>query len=172
MAARIDAESLRGGNSLGVRPLDNRETLEQLGSFLRPVSDLVVVASHMGLDQTRTSPPRTSRQNDELVVEGVNHHLRRAPPHVSTPKSCASTSFGHPMLLVQLRRLRQVLGRLTSRSTSARPGAMRPSGATSPPSPSTTSRSLRRRPGRDPCPNPGGPRGHRVAHALAKSSTR
>ena len=41
----------QGGNSLGITPVENNETLRSYVELLSPMADLIVVLSHLGLDE-------------------------------------------------------------------------------------------------------------------------
>jgi 5'-nucleotidase/UDP-sugar diphosphatase len=62
-----------GGNSLGFRPIDNATALSQWVRILRPVSDLVVVVSHLGLDADEgLTATEVQDQNQDLPLAGVD----------------------------------------------------------------------------------------------------
>jgi len=62
-----------GGNSLGFRPIDNTTVLQQYVAMLRPVCDLVVVVSHLGLDNDEgLSASQVDDPNADLAVKGVD----------------------------------------------------------------------------------------------------
>jgi 5'-nucleotidase/UDP-sugar diphosphatase len=62
-----------GGNSLGFRPADNTQALEQYTRILRPVCDLIVVVSHLGLDADEgLTPSQVQDQNTALPLQGVD----------------------------------------------------------------------------------------------------
>jgi 2',3'-cyclic-nucleotide 2'-phosphodiesterase (5'-nucleotidase family) len=65
--------SFEGGNSLGFRPIDNNMVLQNYVALLRPVCDLVVVASHLGLDNDEgLSASQVDDPNETLAVNGVD----------------------------------------------------------------------------------------------------
>ncbi|HTR52637.1 MAG TPA: bifunctional UDP-sugar hydrolase/5'-nucleotidase [Kofleriaceae bacterium] len=65
--------SFYGGNSLGFRPIDNLEVLTQWVGFLRPQVDLIIVASHLGLDNDEgLSSSEVEDPNASLAIEGVD----------------------------------------------------------------------------------------------------
>jgi 2',3'-cyclic-nucleotide 2'-phosphodiesterase (5'-nucleotidase family) len=65
--------SFYGGNSLGLRPIDNLEVLEQWVGFLRPQVDLIVVLSHLGLDNDEgLSSSQVADPNASLAIQGVD----------------------------------------------------------------------------------------------------
>jgi 5'-nucleotidase len=81
--------SYEGGNGLGFRPIDNNVALSQWVRILRPVSDLVVVVSHLGLDQDEgLTAAQVEDENTSLPLQGVDlilggHlHIVTNPPKV------------------------------------------------------------------------------------------
>ncbi len=65
--------SFEGGNSLGFRPIDNSTVLTGYVNMLRPICDLVVVASHLGLDNDEgLSASQVDDPNEALAVDGVD----------------------------------------------------------------------------------------------------
>jgi len=65
--------SFEGGNSLGLRPIDNGTVLKGYVALLRPICDLVVVVSHLGLDNDEgLSASQVDDPNQALAVEGVD----------------------------------------------------------------------------------------------------
>jgi 2',3'-cyclic-nucleotide 2'-phosphodiesterase (5'-nucleotidase family) len=65
--------SFEGGNSLGFRPIENTMILKQYVAMLRPVCDLVVVVSHLGLDTDEgLSSSQIDDPNEALAVQGVD----------------------------------------------------------------------------------------------------
>ena len=72
------------GNSLGIMGANAFEVLSELVPRLRPMVDLVVVASHMGLDDDRS----TFRQikGVGLVFGGHNHTITSPPIEVMNPE--------------------------------------------------------------------------------------
>ncbi|HEX7700589.1 MAG TPA: bifunctional UDP-sugar hydrolase/5'-nucleotidase, partial [Kofleriaceae bacterium] len=76
-----------GGNSLGIRPIDNRTALDQYTRFLRPYVDLIVVVSHLGLDNDEgLSPSEVDDPNSVLnsnavdLILGGHLHIVTNPP--------------------------------------------------------------------------------------------
>jgi len=76
-----------GGNSLGVRPIDNRTALDQYVRLIRPYVDLVVVVSHLGLDNDEgLSPSEVDDPNAVLnsksvdLILGGHLHIVTNPP--------------------------------------------------------------------------------------------
>ena len=65
--------SFEGGNSLGFRPLENTMVLKNYVAMLRPVCDIVVVVSHLGLDTDEgLSSSQVDDPNQALAVKGVD----------------------------------------------------------------------------------------------------
>lgn len=65
--------SFEGGNSLGFHPIENTEVLKGYVALLRPVCDLIVVTSHLGLDTDEgLSASQVDDPNAGLAVEGVD----------------------------------------------------------------------------------------------------
>ena len=65
--------SFDGGNSLGFHPIDNLEVLQQYVDLLRPTVDLIVVASHLGLDNDEgLSASMVDDPNGSLAIKGVD----------------------------------------------------------------------------------------------------
>jgi 5'-nucleotidase/UDP-sugar diphosphatase len=62
-----------GGNSLGIRPIDNATALDQYVRMIRPYVDLVVIASHLGLDNDEgLSPSEVDDPNQDLPAIGID----------------------------------------------------------------------------------------------------
>ncbi len=65
--------SFEGGNGLGFRPIDDYAVMQQYVSLLRPVCDIIVVVSHLGLDNDEgLSASQVDDPNASLAVEGVD----------------------------------------------------------------------------------------------------
>jgi 5'-nucleotidase / UDP-sugar diphosphatase len=76
-----------GGNSLGIRPIDNATALDQYTRFLRPYVDLIVIASHLGLDNDEDlsasevdDPNVTLNSNAVDLILGGHLHIVTNPP--------------------------------------------------------------------------------------------
>jgi 2',3'-cyclic-nucleotide 2'-phosphodiesterase (5'-nucleotidase family) len=103
-----------GGNSLGFRPLSDNVALEQWVRFLRPQVDLVVVVSHLGLDEDENlTASQVDDPNAALPLKGVDlilgGHL-----HIVTnpPKIIPNDSVGHNTVLVHSGAFAKYVGRL------------------------------------------------------------
>ena len=65
--------SYEGGNSLGFRPIADADALQQWVRILRPICDVVVVSSHLGLDNDEgLSPSQVVDPNEALPLTGVD----------------------------------------------------------------------------------------------------
>ncbi len=91
--------SFQGGNSLGFRPIDNLTVLNQWVRVLRPICDVLVVSSHLGLDTDEgLSASEVDDPNASLAVKGVDlvlgghlHIVTNPPkllPNGEDPDSC------------------------------------------------------------------------------------
>ena len=81
--------SYEGGNSLGFRPIEDAAALEQWVRILRPISDVVIVSSHLGLDNDEgLAPSEVDDPNAALPLGGVDlilggHlHIVTNPPKI------------------------------------------------------------------------------------------
>jgi 5'-nucleotidase len=67
---------IEGGNSLGVRPIDATQALQEAVKVLRPQVDLLIVLSHLGLDEdeaaAQENSDNVSDQNEMAAIEGVD----------------------------------------------------------------------------------------------------
>src|SRR5262249_11262316 len=60
-----------GGNSLGFRPIENAEAVSSYVRLLRPQCDLIIVLSHLGLDEDENlTPDQVLDPNAALPLEG------------------------------------------------------------------------------------------------------
>jgi 5'-nucleotidase / UDP-sugar diphosphatase len=103
-----------GGNSLGFRPLDDKTALERYVRLLRPVVDVLVVVSHLGLEEDEgLSASDVLDENESLPLEGVDlvlgGHL-----HIVTdpPKIIPNDELGHNTLVVHSGAFAKFVGRL------------------------------------------------------------
>ena len=79
--------SFMGNTTLGFRPIDNATALLQYVAMLRPICDLVVVLSHLGLDDdeglsaSEVDDPNASlpNQNVDLILGGHLHIVTNPP---------------------------------------------------------------------------------------------
>ena len=81
--------SYEGGNSLGFRPISDSAALEQWVRILRPICDVVIVSSHLGLDNDEgLTPSEVDDPNAALPLTGVDlilggHlHIVTNPPKI------------------------------------------------------------------------------------------
>jgi 5'-nucleotidase / UDP-sugar diphosphatase len=103
-----------GGNSLGLRPIEDKIATEQYVRLLRPVVDVVVVVSHLGLDEDEgLTVNDVSDPNADLPLEGVDlilgGHL-----HIVTnpPKIIPNDDKGNSTVLVHSGAFAKFVGRL------------------------------------------------------------
>ncbi|MBA3542526.1 MAG: bifunctional metallophosphatase/5'-nucleotidase [Deltaproteobacteria bacterium] len=84
-----------GGNSLGFRGIEDREALERWVRILRPISDVVVVVSHLGLDEDEDlTPSQVDDPNAALPLEGVDVILGGHLHIVTNPPKILSNDDG------------------------------------------------------------------------------
>ncbi|MBL0213951.1 MAG: bifunctional metallophosphatase/5'-nucleotidase [Myxococcales bacterium] len=103
-----------GGNSLGFRPIDDATALEGWVRILRPVSDVIIVVSHLGLDEDENlTASQVDDPNAALPLQGVDlilgGHL-----HIVTnpPKIIPNDDKGHSTVLVHSGAFAKFVGRL------------------------------------------------------------
>ncbi len=102
------------GNSLGFRPIADADAINQWVGFLRPQVDLVVVVSHLGLDEDENlTSSQVDDPNAALPLQGVDlilgGHL-----HIVTnpPKLLPNDSLGHNTVVVHSGAFAKFVGRL------------------------------------------------------------
>jgi len=103
-----------GGNSLGIRPLEDAQVVEEYVRLLRPSVDLVVIASHLGLDEDEgLSANQVEDQNEALPLEGVDlilgGHLHIV---LDPPKQIPNDEHGNQTVLVHSGAFAKYVGRL------------------------------------------------------------
>jgi 5'-nucleotidase / UDP-sugar diphosphatase len=103
-----------GGNSLGLRPLDDKVALEKYVRLLRPVVDVLVVVSHLGLDEDENLTSNdVDDPNAQLPLQGVDlilgGHL-----HIVTdpPKIIPNDANGNSTIVVHSGAFAKYVGRL------------------------------------------------------------
>jgi len=106
-----------GGNSLGFRPLSAEDALARWVRILRPVSDVVVVVSHLGLEEdedlTAAQVDDPNEKFDQETMAGIDlilgGHL-----HIVTdpPKLIPNDDKGHQTILVHSGAFAKFVGRL------------------------------------------------------------
>jgi 5'-nucleotidase len=115
-----------GGNSLGFRPLYEPDVLKAYVSFLRPQVDLIVVLSHLGLDNDEDlTASQVDDPNEALPLDGIDlilgghlHIVTNPPkllPHPSTDADGATQycqSHDCSTLLVHSGAFAKYVGRL------------------------------------------------------------
>ena len=102
------------GNSLGFRPIADADAINQWVRFLRPQVDLIVVVSHLGLDEDENlTPSQVDDPNAALPLQGVDlilgGHL-----HIVTnpPKLLPNDNLGHNTVVVHSGAFAKFVGRL------------------------------------------------------------
>jgi len=103
-----------GGNSLGIRPLLDSQVIEEYVRLLRPSVDLVVVVSHLGLDEDEgLSGNEVDDQNELLPLEGVDlilgGHLHIV---LDPPKQIPNDDHGNYTVLAHSGAFAKYVGRL------------------------------------------------------------
>ncbi len=99
---------VEGGNSLGIRPLDTRYVIKSYLSALRPLVDLVILVSHMGLDEDEGLAANEVKDAEaeqlENVADGVDvilgghlHIVLHPPKVISGP---ALRPSGRPTVIL------------------------------------------------------------------------
>ncbi|HLU65019.1 MAG TPA: bifunctional UDP-sugar hydrolase/5'-nucleotidase, partial [Kofleriaceae bacterium] len=103
-----------GGNSLGIRPLDDAQVVEEYVRLLRPSVDLVVLVSHLGLDEDEgLQAHEVEDMNEALPLEGVDlilgGHLHIV---LDPPKQIPNDEHGNQTVLVHSGAFAKYVGRL------------------------------------------------------------
>ncbi len=103
-----------GGNSLGIRPLEDGQVVREYVSLLRPVVDVVVLLSHLGLDEDEgLGSHEVEDVNETLPLEGVDlilgGHLHIV---LNPPKVVPSDTLGNQAVLVHSGAFAKYVGRL------------------------------------------------------------
>ncbi len=103
-----------GGNSLGIRPINDDQVLRNYVNLLRPNVDVLVVVSHLGLDEDEgLTAADVQDENENLPLEGVDvilgGHL-----HIVTnpPKIIPHATGGGQTVLVHSGAFSKFVGRL------------------------------------------------------------
>jgi 2',3'-cyclic-nucleotide 2'-phosphodiesterase (5'-nucleotidase family) len=106
-----------GGNSAGFRPIADEDALSNWVRILRPVSDLVVVVSHLGLDEdegltaNQVADPNQAFKQETLrgvdLILGGHLHIVTDPP-----KLIPNDDKGHQTILVHSGAFAKFVGRL------------------------------------------------------------
>jgi len=103
-----------GGNSLGFRPIADKDALESWVRILRPVSDVIIVVSHLGLEEDEDlTASQVDDPNAALPLQGVDlilgGHL-----HIVTnpPKIITNDDEGHQTVVVHSGAFAKFVGRL------------------------------------------------------------
>jgi 2',3'-cyclic-nucleotide 2'-phosphodiesterase (5'-nucleotidase family) len=111
-----------GGNSLGLRPLDDGETVETYVRLLRPLADVVVLVSHLGLDEDEDLGAQDVEDENEALASGcggkscldgvdviLGGHLHIV---LNPPKVVQRDAYDHPTVLAHSGAFAKYVGRL------------------------------------------------------------
>jgi 2',3'-cyclic-nucleotide 2'-phosphodiesterase (5'-nucleotidase family) len=103
-----------GGNSLGLRPLDDADTVRRWVGFLRPSVDLIVVLSHLGLDEDEGlgSHEIEVDKNEFLPLEDVDVILGGHLHIVLNPPKVVTDVDGNQAILAHSGAFAKYVGRL------------------------------------------------------------
>ena len=103
-----------GGNSLGIRPLADADAVKQYVRLLRPSVDLIVLVSHLGLDEDEgLGASEVMDENEALPLEGVDLILGGHLHIVTNPPKIIPSGDGiHNTILVHSGAFAKFVGRL------------------------------------------------------------
>jgi len=103
-----------GGNSLGIRPLADKDAVEKYVRLLRPTVDLVVLVSHLGLDEDEgLAASEVQDENESLPLLGVDLILGGHLHIVTNPPKIIPSGDGiHNTILVHSGAFAKFVGRL------------------------------------------------------------
>jgi 5'-nucleotidase len=99
---------IEGGNTLGVRPIDAVQAITQTVAVVRPQVDLLVLVSHMGLDEDEgvaAGAAESRDQNSALAISGVDvilgghlHIVLDPPKDIMQTDPMSGALVGHTVL--------------------------------------------------------------------------
>ena len=103
-----------GGNSLGIRPITDATAVEQYVRLLRPSVDLIVLVSHLGLDEDEgLAASEVQDENEGLPLEGIDLILGGHLHIVTNPPKIIPSGDGiHNTILVHSGAFAKFVGRL------------------------------------------------------------
>lgn len=102
-----------GGNSLGIRPVSQDQVLRNYVALLRPTVDVLVVVSHLGLDEDEgLTAAEVSDENETLPLEGVDLILGGHLHIVTKPPKIIPNDDGGQTVLVHSGAFAKFVGRL------------------------------------------------------------
>ncbi len=103
-----------GGNSLGLRPLNDAETVERYVALLRPAVDLVVLVSHLGLDEDEgLAASEVTDENMALPLDGVDLILGGHLHIVLNPPKIANVdAYGNQTVIMHSGAFAKYVGRM------------------------------------------------------------
>jgi 5'-nucleotidase / UDP-sugar diphosphatase len=99
---------IEGGNSLGIRPYDTKQTIELAAKILRPQVDVLTVVSHMGLEEDEDVAANDAADRDEnqqLVLKEIDvifgghlHIVLNPPKDLPQLDPVTGENIGHTIL--------------------------------------------------------------------------
>ena len=102
-----------GGNSLGIRPIADDVVVRQYVSLLRPVVDVLVVVSHLGLDEDEgLAASEVQDENEALPLDGVDLIMGGHLHIVTNPPKILPHGDGNQTVLVHSGAFAKYVGRL------------------------------------------------------------
>jgi 5'-nucleotidase len=102
-----------GGNSLGIRPIKDDLVLRKYVALLRPTVDVLVVVSHLGLDEDEgLTAAEVEDENETLPLEGVDVILGGHLHIVTDPPKIIPHTDGGQTVLVHSGAFAKWVGRL------------------------------------------------------------
>jgi 5'-nucleotidase len=102
-----------GGNSLGIRPISDDQVMRNYVKLLRPTVDVVVVVSHLGLDEDEgLTAADVEDENETLPLEGVDLILGGHLHIVTNPPKIIPNDDGGQTVLVHSGAFAKFVGRL------------------------------------------------------------
>jgi 5'-nucleotidase len=103
-----------GGNSLGIRPVDDAVVVSSYARLLRPAVDVLVVLSHLGLDEDEGlgSHQIEADENEALPLEGVDLILGGHLHIVLNPPKLVRDADGNQAVLAHSGAFAKYVGRL------------------------------------------------------------
>lgn len=97
---------VEGGNSLGIRPLDTKWVIEHYVPLLRPQVDVLILLSHMGLEEDEGVAAQDVHDSEAEMLEqaadgvdvilGGHLHIVLDPPKIIDRPSGRPTVISHP----------------------------------------------------------------------------
>jgi 2',3'-cyclic-nucleotide 2'-phosphodiesterase (5'-nucleotidase family) len=102
-----------GGNSLGIRPIAQDAVVRQYVALLRPVVDVLVLVSHLGLDEDEgLAASEVQDENEALPLDGVDLIMGGHLHIVTNPPKLLPHGDGTQTVLVHSGAFAKYVGRL------------------------------------------------------------